>query len=254
MNQVRLWTAILGLASVGWAQATGSAQGSTSAQAGSSAAVQSEHTVNAALTKSVDAKKAKEGDAVEAKTSSAVKTAGGADLPKGTKLVGHVSQAKARAKGSETSTVGIVFDKAVLKNGQELPFHALIMAAAVPQNATISSDSGMETGMNSGMSSGADQRGASPLGGVTNTAGGVVNGAGRAAGGLTTGASETAGSLGNTATSQTGASVNGSVRGLPGVTLDATASNSTNGTVFMSNSQNIKLESGTLLILRISPE
>src|SRR5713101_9725794 len=77
--------------------------------------------VNAELNQSVDSKKAKEGDAVTAHTTESVKSDGKVVIPKGTKLVGHVTRATARAKGDADSALAVQFDRAILKNGQEMP-------------------------------------------------------------------------------------------------------------------------------------
>jgi hypothetical protein len=92
--------------------------------------------INAALSSPVDAKKAKEGDAVTARTTEPAKSHGNAVLPKGTELVGHVTIASARSKGDAESVLGITFDKAVLKNGQEIPLNGRIRALASGQSTT----------------------------------------------------------------------------------------------------------------------
>jgi hypothetical protein len=82
----------------------------------------------------VDSKKVKTGDAVNAHVTEAVKANGQTVIPKNTKLVGHVTQASARAKGDAGSALAIVFDKAVLKKGQEIPLRVVIQAmAAAPR-------------------------------------------------------------------------------------------------------------------------
>jgi hypothetical protein len=82
----------------------------------------------------VDSKKVKTGDAVNAHVTEAVKANGQTVIPKNTKLVGHVTQASARAKGDAGSALAIVFDKAVLKKGQEVPLRVVIQAmAAAPR-------------------------------------------------------------------------------------------------------------------------
>jgi len=99
----------------GKTQAGASANTSTnaSAQAGpNGASLASGTAINATLNGSVDARKNKPGDTVTARTAEAVKSDGKVVLPKGTKLIGHVTQAKARAKGESESALGIVFDKA----------------------------------------------------------------------------------------------------------------------------------------------
>src|SRR5882757_10271296 len=53
---------------------------------------------NAALSSPIDSKKCKPGDPVNAHTTEAVKSEGKTVIPKGSKLVGHVTQASARAE------------------------------------------------------------------------------------------------------------------------------------------------------------
>ena len=244
--------------------ATGQANSATSATAGAAGQTatangQAQQTLQAELTKSIDAKKAKTGDKVEAKTIGAFKGAGDVNIPKGSKLIGHVTDVKARAKGSEESALGIAFDNAVLKSGRTVPLHALIMAAAAPRPvAPPTADSGMDSASNAGASAPAGSAGG-PLGHVGNTVGGVAGSAGNAVGGVasqTTGAVGAMGSdVGSTLGTRNTAGLNaGNVAGLPGVSLSAQASNQTNGSVFRSSSQNIKLDSGTTLLLKVATE
>ena len=89
------------------------------------------------LDTSLDSKKAKTGDTVNAHVTEAVKANGQTVIPKNTKLVGHVTQASARAKGDAGSALAIVFDKAVLKEGSEVPLRVVIQAmAAAPRFTT----------------------------------------------------------------------------------------------------------------------
>src|SRR2546422_4288516 len=171
------------------ASANASASTSATAQAGqNSATISSGTTFEAALDKPLDAKKNKEGDKVFAHTTQAVKQDGQVIIPKGSKLVGHVTQAKARGKGESESALGIVFDQAVLRNGQEIPVNLAIQAVASAQAAASSSLSeGDAFGTASGMGSGR----ASSSGGVLSSAGSTVGGT---AGAVT----NTAGAVGST--------------------------------------------------------
>src|SRR6266436_1196654 len=85
-------------------------------------------TVQAELTKSIDVRKNKPGDEVVAKTTQDVKSDGHVVLPKGSKIVGRVTQAQARAKGQEESQLGMAFDHAVLKDGTQVPAAFTIQA------------------------------------------------------------------------------------------------------------------------------
>jgi type IV secretory pathway VirB10-like protein len=130
------------------AQASGSTSASTSASAQNgqaNASLASGTAFNAALSSPVDSKKCKPGDAVDAHTTEAVKSEGKTVIPKGSKLVGHVTQASARAKGQAESSLGIVFDKAILKNGQEIPLNVAIQALASAQSSASVAGADMDT-------------------------------------------------------------------------------------------------------------
>ncbi len=90
----------------------------------------------AELSSSVDSKKIKQGDAVTARTTADIRADGKTIIPKGTKLIGHVTEAAARAKGGADSSLGIAFDKAILKGGEELPLNVAIVAVAPPPSST----------------------------------------------------------------------------------------------------------------------
>src|SRR5882724_6014758 len=106
------------------AQAGAQSNGAASTQAATNGAALSEGaTFNAELNSSIDSKKAKAGDPVAAHTTEAVKSGGKVVIPKGAKLIGHVTQASAKSKGETESALGVVFDKAILKNGQEVPLN-----------------------------------------------------------------------------------------------------------------------------------
>src|SRR6266849_651014 len=157
------------------AQASGNASASTSASAQNGQASGSLATgsaFNAALSSPIDSKKCKPGDAVTAHTTEAAKSEGKTVIPKGSKLVGHVTQASARAKGESESSLGIVFDKAILKNGQEVPLNVAIQAIASAQSDATAAGADMDTmgsmGASAAGSGAAGGRGA--LGGVSSAA------------------------------------------------------------------------------------
>src|SRR5262249_12535522 len=82
--------------------------------------------LQAELTKSVDAKKARAGDEVTAKATQDVKSNGQVVVRKGSKLIGHVTEAQARSKENAESKLGILFDHAVLKDGSQVNFNAVV--------------------------------------------------------------------------------------------------------------------------------
>ena len=243
----------------------GASQQSTAQQGGSQ--LQAGSIIYAELSKSVDAKKAKPGDEVQAKASQAVLSQGKVVIPRGSKIVGHVTEAKAREKGQEQSSLGIAFDRVVLKDGKQISMSGASVQAigsTQPGAAALAAQDN-----NSGMSSPAS--GIPPragMGGHSAGSGGVLGGAGSTVGGAanTAGdiASSAGGSVGRTAgtvagSREVGASVGGhlgagsrGVVNMPGLSLSASASNSTQGSVITSDKKNVKLDSGTEMVLRVN--
>lgn len=81
----------------------------------------------AELTKTVDAKKAKVGDPVSAVLTADVLAHGKIVLRHDSKLMGHVTEVQVHTKEAPESRLGIVFDKAITKNG-DIPFQSLLLA------------------------------------------------------------------------------------------------------------------------------
>jgi len=183
-----------------------------------------------------------------------VKSNGQTVLPKGSKIVGHITEVQAREKGQQESHMAIAFEHAILKNGTQVPMALTLQAigssqasaaAAMDDSAmagsTIANEntSGMATASGSGATRGA-------LGGVTSATGHVVNTAGSATRGtLNTATSASAGVAGGLTSNSRG------VVGFPGMTLSSATASSTNaGSVISSNTSNVHLDSGTQMILR----
>jgi hypothetical protein len=208
-------------------------------------------TIHATLTKPLDARHSKPGDQVMAKTSENVKSEGQVVLPKGSKIVGHVTEAKAFSKGQSESAVGIAFDYAVLKDGREVPLAASIQAIASPE-----ASSPADPGDNSMMEAGSSGTRAA----VGNPAGGVLAGSGRAvgtSGGTLVNTGSAVGSV-RSGTLQGASSVSGSLSsnshgaiGLKGISLDSAANSSGRGSLISSPSQNVHLDAGTQMILEV---
>jgi hypothetical protein len=219
------------------------------AQAASASQLQAGSTVQAELVKPLDAHKNKVGDEVVAKTTHDVKSDGRVVVPKGSKLIGHVTEAKAHSKDQATSELGIAFDRAVLKNGTEMPLALGIQAIGGSRASAAAEDDSIASGSAGGMapSGGHASSGGSALGGVRSTAGGVVGAAGSTAGA----AVNTAGATGG-AVSGSLSSTSQGVVGLPGLSLSTLGSASTQGSVVSSNGSNVHLESGTEMILRVN--
>lgn len=225
-------------------------------------------TIPATLTKPIDARKAKSGDQVVAKTTQDVRSDSGVVIPRGSRLVGHVTDAKAKAKGDSESALGIAFDQAVLKNGQQVPFNASIRALAASANSASASMDDDNFGSAGNSSLGSDVSASAPRGG-----GGLLGGAGNAVGSATSAVGSTAGGtvngVGNTAASvgaNAGGTVSGATRGaagqltsqsqgvigLNGLSLNSAASNNASGSVITSAGKDVKLDSGTQMLLQVN--
>ena len=85
-------------------------------------------TLQAELIAPVDARKNKAGGEVLAKVTHDVKASGNVVIPKGSRVVGHVTEVKSRSKDQPSSKVGVVFDRVVLKNGGEVAVAMRIQA------------------------------------------------------------------------------------------------------------------------------
>jgi hypothetical protein len=215
-------------------------------------------TLHTELTKPVDCKKAKPGDEVTAKVTEDVKSNGKVVVHKGSKVVGHVTEVQARSKEHADSRLGITFDKLVMSGGQEMAFTGVIQAIAPPVSAMASSSleqssdlaasggrmpSGGEarpTGTLGGVAGGALSTVGSTAGAATNTVGSVGTNAGGAVGGVTSGLSAR-GTL---------TSASSGVVGLQGLALSNASSANAQGSLITSPTQNVKLDSGTQVLLR----
>jgi hypothetical protein len=219
--------------------------------------------VNAELNQSLDTKKIKTGDAVNARTTEAVKSDGRTVLPKGTKLAGHVTSATAKFKGDAESALALQFDRAIFKDGREVPLNVTIQAlAAAPGIAAVGGDDLEGSGMAGGA---APSGGRGAIGGAASTVGGAASGAAstvprtaqnatgavnstvNGAAGATAGA---AGSMvgGLNASGQLAANSRG-VFGINGVTLESSASGAAQVSVISSSGKSVHLESGTRMLL-----
>ncbi len=245
-----LWLAGVTVAAAAMAGAQTSPQQMQSGQATSAAKPQGDTAnqranapaIPVTLDKSVDSKKAKAGDEIVAKTAVSMSNAQGTQIPQGTRVIGHIMDAKAKSKGDTQSSLTFSFEKIVLKNGQEIPFHAIATAMGEPQsNAAMAEANGSMMQPPSGGGAGGTgsaQPGAPTMGGggQTGAPAGAAPMAGGGGAGPNVGAS--AGAL--------PANASGAV-GMKGVTLDAQA----NSSVVSSDSKSMKLESGTQMLLRV---
>ena len=202
------------------------------------------------LTKAVDAKKAKTGEEVTAKVTQDLKASDGRTLmPKDTEIVGHITEAQARNKQDKESQVGIVFDHAVM-NRSNVSYPLSIQAVISPQifqNPNQNANNG---------NGGAAQAPSSSM--PSSTQGQMPGGAQRGSMGAGQPAPPNAppadtGEAPATSSSQR-PTITGHTEGVVGFShlkLE-TPSNPAQPSVISSEKNNVKLDNGTLMLLRVN--
>lgn len=201
------------------------------------------------LTKTIDAKKVKSGDPVVASLTQDLKSNDGRLIfAKDTKLTGHVTEARPRSKEHPESEVGIAFDHAVMKTGGEMQIPLSIQAIiAFPSSNPSNADSG-GSGQAPNMSGGGASAG--------------TPGRPSGMGGNSTAPPSTANmptSEGPSADAQTAsgrhAPITANTQGVVGISnlrLVTAAPDATQGSLVSSEKNNVKLESGTMMLLRVN--
>lgn len=198
-------------------------------------------TVRVTLQKPLDSKKNKPGDPVIAKSVESIKANGHDVLPKGTKIIGHLSGVEGHTKEKPQAFLGIVLDRAILKNGREVPVHFLIQAVAPGQGTD------------------APNMSLTPA-----TAAGSGGGFGPVAGPLTAGSSSaSAGTPGRIASPESPTADNMTPRGeltpscrgvlrMEGLVL--VPEDPTLGSVVVSRNRNVQLDLDTQMMLRVTEQ
>jgi hypothetical protein len=236
----------------------------------------------AEFTQSLNAKKLKPGDQVKAEVTQDVLSHGKVVIPVESKLVGHVTEVKSHRSDDPESRLGIVFDKVLLKHRTELSFRGVLHALSAPavrRSRVDEPDQMLPPGMMSAnRSSGATPMGSNSMGGRTPTAGGNMDpvsstatnpagtppspssgapvgpvptlGAGNAAGGIPSHTAPPPALSGEQKPMSVGMPLG--VFGLKGLALSTGTTESTPGPVILSRVSDVKLESGTQVLLRVT--
>jgi len=233
------------LAAMALAQSPAGPQTTTPTDKASLGQIAAGGTIVAELSKSVDAKKARPGDRIEARLTMDVLSHGKVVIPRGAKIIGHVTDARARTKQAPESMVGVTFDRIVLKNGLEIPLKATIQAVGAPMQISAMGPEGISdasagmpnpgTGMPDGM------------GGVARA--GTPGYPPRPAGSAGAGGPMDNGGPNRNPAPPLGPTSQGVV-GMKGISL----SNTAQGSAISSSSENVHLSSGTQLVLRVTEQ
>src|SRR5262249_4782524 len=94
------------------------------------------------LSRPLDSKKLKDGDVVMCQTIGVLRSRSGLIVPSGSKVIGHITQAKARSKGDSESSLAMEFDKIQLTGGKELSMTGVVQAVG----PSLGTHSGPNTG------------------------------------------------------------------------------------------------------------
>jgi len=217
--------------------------------------LQSDTQLAAQLESTLDARHAKVGDRVILKTTQAVKQNGQVVIPKGSQLIGRVTDVQQQTKSSGESHLALAFDR--LRSGStEVPITASILSITQAHTRAQSNDSSIDSDLMSqssastrSSSAGRTSNGGGLLGGVGNTVGGAVNTTTSTVGNV---AGTTTSAVGSTVGASTGTAGNltGSLRGL-NITQSSSASAQGGSTLSLTGS-NLRLESGTTFNLAVS--
>lgn len=194
--------------------------------------------VSAELTKRIDVKKAKVGDEVDVKTTSNAKLPDGTDLPKGTKLIGKVTDVHAKSNTDKTSHLAFDLDRAVTKDGHEVPVHAAVtsvLAPAEPAESTYAPGGGAGGGAAAGGGAG-----------TSGSSGGIAPAPASASVPVTSSSEQPA----STAQVARGPQDQVPVANMPGVVLTSSDGVSSAGSLDAAN-QNFSLDSGTKMTLKV---
>ncbi len=132
--------------------------------------------VTGELEKKIDTKNAKAGDPVIVKTTEKATTADGIVIPKGSRIVGHVTDAQAHTKTNPNARLTIQFDQAEIKGGQTLSIRTVMENVAPPPTTVHSTDTLNSPGMGSAPMASPSAAGAP--GGATASPAGAAPGSG----------------------------------------------------------------------------
>jgi hypothetical protein len=213
------------------------------AQASNSLKIAPGSVIPVQLSKTVDAKKAKTGDEVVATVTQDLKANSGAVVvPKDTKMIGHVTEAQARNKEQKQSELGITFDHAVVKGDQmQLPM-SIQAVIAPPSNSPSAAAPDAPSPSAAGGNSGSSPTTGSRTTGTGTTPAPQPN---YPSGGASEPASQNEARPPITGNTQ-------GVIGMSDVKLDSSSQNSQQGSVLTSEKNNVKIEKGTMLLLRVN--
>lgn len=207
--------------------------------------------LNAELQSMVDVRKSKVGDQVILKTTQAIKQNGEVVVPKGTNLIGRITEVKQKTKDDATSRIGMVFDR-IQGKSLDMPVNASIVSVVTAQASAAAGDlfstdvsGGSSTSGTASSGSRSSGGGGGLLGGVGSTVGGVVNTTTSTVGNVAGAATNTVGSTVGSTTGTLGRTVNGLQ-----ISSSASGSASSSSTI-SAQDKNVRIEKGATFQMRL---
>ena len=197
------------------------------------------------VSKTIDAKKAKTGDEVVATvTADMISSRGDVVVPKNTKVIGHVTEAQARNKEQKQSELGIAFDRAIVK-GDQMQLPMSIQAVIAPPSSNQGEGGPESPGPAPSMGTSSN----SPMGGSRQGGTAGTNPSGQSQHNYPQGSIPS-----ESQPSANRPPINGDTEGVIGISdvkLESGSQNSQQGSVLTSEKSNVKIEKGTMLLLRV---
>ncbi len=203
-------------------------------------------TLNSVLSDTVDARKCKPGDTIKAKTSEDVKAGAVVVIPRGAKLIGHVTEAQPAAKAGEQARLGLVFDRADLKDGRQIPLHTALYALAAPAGASSGRGSSLGGGFGGGFGGGG-----ADVGNMVSTTSSDDTSALGSGGSRHEELKPSPGAIGGLNSSGTLYASSRGVFGLEDISLEPNTVPSRGSSVILANARSVHLASGTRMLLSL---
>lgn len=209
--------------------------------------LQSGTNIQAQLQKTLDVKKAEVGDEVVLTVQKSIKQDGQVVVPKGSKLIGRVTEVQQKTKDNAASRLGVVFDRLEGKNLSSPISATIISITQTNANTTVGDLSGADVSGNSNNSGSVSRSsGGGLLGGVGSTVGGVVNTTTNTAG-------NTVGGVTNTVGNTVGGTTQSLSRTVNGIQISQSSNTTASGgTMLSAQNKNLKIEKGATFSLQVN--
>ncbi|HVF30564.1 MAG TPA: hypothetical protein VNA22_06315 [Pyrinomonadaceae bacterium] len=201
--------------------------------------------ISGELQKTLDVNKTQVGDEVVLRTTQSIKYDGQVVVPKGSTLVGRVTEVQRRTRDNAQSKLAMIFDRIQGKQ-LSMPLNATVVAVSNVAARGAVDDSVMADTNASSQTTGTASRRSSGGGGLLGGVGGTV-------GGLVGTTTQTVGSVANTTGQTLGNTAGTATRTVNGLSISAEANGSANSTTTLSSAnKNLRFAKGSTFHLRVA--